>query len=90
MATVTLLVGLALLTVGAEVLIRSASILAAAARVSPLVIGLTVVAYGTSTPELVVSLQAGLQGQSDIALGNVIGSNIFNALLCGRFNGAAV
>jgi cation:H+ antiporter len=49
-------------------------------RISPLVIGLTVVAYGTSTPELVVSLQSALRGQPDIALGNVLGSNIFNVL----------
>ena len=78
--TLSLLGGLVILTLGAEVLVRSASALAAAARISPLVIGLTVVAYGTSTPELVVSLQSSLRGQSDIALGNVLGSNIFNVL----------
>ena len=80
MAILWLIAGLVLLTAGAELLIRGASRLAAAAKISPLVIGLTVVAYGTSTPELVVSLQAGLRGQPDIALGNVIGSNIFNVL----------
>ena len=72
--------GLVVLTLGAEVLVRSASSLASAVRISPLVIGLTVVAYGTSTPELVVSMQSSLKGQADIALGNVLGSNIFNVL----------
>ena len=75
-----LIVGLIVLTIGAEILVRSASALARAARVSPLVIGLTVVAYGTSTPELVVSVQSSLRGDSAIALGNVVGSNIFNVL----------
>ncbi|MCC6798398.1 MAG: calcium/sodium antiporter, partial [Candidatus Hydrogenedentes bacterium] len=77
---VTLLVGLAILTVGAEFLVRGSSRLAAAAGVSPLVIGLTIVAYGTSTPELAVSVKAAWAGQPDIALGNVVGSNIFNVL----------
>ncbi len=74
-------VGLAVLTAGAEVLVRGAVALAAAMRISPLVIGLTVVAFGTSAPELVVSLQSSFTGQGDIALGNVIGSNIFNVLV---------
>ena len=72
--------GLALLVVGAELLVRGASRLAVRLGISPLVIGLTVVAYGTSTPELAVSVQAGLAGQADIAVGNVVGSNIFNVL----------
>lgn len=76
----TLAVGLGLLVLGAELLVRGASRLAAAARLSPLVIGLTVVAYGTSTPELAVSLDAAWQGASDLSLGNVVGSNIFNVL----------
>jgi len=75
-----MLLGLAVLTAGAELLVRSASALALAARIFPLVIGLTVVAYGTSTPELVVSVQSSFRGQPDIALGNVVGSNIFNVL----------
>ena len=58
-----------------------ASTLAVAARISPLVVGLTVVAYGTSSPELAVSVQASLSGQADIAVGNVVGSNICNVLL---------
>lgn len=75
-----LLGGLILLVIGAEMLIRAGTRLAAAAGVSPLVIGLTLVAYGTSTPELAVSVKSALQGQADISLGNVVGSNIFNIL----------
>ncbi len=72
--------GLVLLVAGAELLVRGASRLAAHFGISALVIGLTVVAFGTSAPELAVSVQAGLAGQSDIAMGNVVGSNIFNVL----------
>ncbi|RRR73871.1 MAG: calcium/sodium antiporter [Candidatus Viridilinea halotolerans] len=75
-----LIAGLVLLVVGGEFLVRGASALAAVAGISPLVIGLTVVAFGTSAPELAVSIQAGLAGTSDIAIGNVVGSNIFNIL----------
>jgi cation:H+ antiporter len=81
MMTIALLVaGLGLLVLGAELLVRGASRLAASVGVSQLVIGLTVVSYGTSTPELAVSLQAGLAGNADIAVANVVGSNIFNVL----------
>jgi cation:H+ antiporter len=72
--------GLVLLIIGAELLVRGASRLAAAVGISPLVIGLTVVAFGTSSPELAVSVKAALTGQADIALGNVLGSNILNVL----------
>lgn len=72
------LVGLFLLYAGGEALVRGASSLAARMRVSPLVIGLTVVAFGTSAPELSVSLEASMRGAQDIALGNVVGSNIAN------------
>ncbi len=72
--------GLTVLTAGAEALVRGASRLAAAVGISPLVVGLTVVAFGTSAPELAVSVQSALRGQADIALGNVIGSNVFNIL----------
>ncbi len=75
-----LIAGLVLLVVGAEGLVRGASRLAGAMGISPLIIGLTVVAFGTSAPELAVSLQSTLQGQADIAVGNVVGSNIFNVL----------
>ena len=72
--------GLVLLVAGAEGLVRGASRLAAAVGISPLVIGLTVVAFGTSAPELAVSVKSALTGQGDLALGNVVGSNIFNVL----------
>ncbi|HSV86088.1 MAG TPA: calcium/sodium antiporter [Levilinea sp.] len=72
--------GLVTLIVGAEGLVRGASRLAAALGISPLVIGLTVVAFGTSSPELAVSVQAALRGSADVAIGNVVGSNIFNIL----------
>lgn len=78
---VSLGLGLGLLVAGAEALVRGASNLAAALKISPLIIGLTLVAYGTSAPELAVSIQASLAGQVDIAVGNVIGSNIFNVLM---------
>lgn len=75
-----MIVGLTILTVGADWLVRGASALAIAMSISPLVVGLTVVAYGTGAPELVISLQALLQGETDITVGNVIGSNLFNIL----------
>jgi cation:H+ antiporter len=72
--------GLALLVVGADWLVKGASRVATAAGVSSLVIGLTVVAFGTSAPEFAVSVQAAWSGQSDMAVANVVGSNIFNVL----------
>ncbi len=72
--------GLAFLILGADWLVRGASRLAAKAGISPLVVGLTVVAFGTSAPEMAVSVQSSLAGQADIAVGNVVGSNIFNIL----------
>ncbi len=72
--------GLIALVVGAELLVRGASKLAMSFGISPLVVGLTVVAFGTSAPELAVSVQSAWSGQVDIALGNVVGSNIFNVL----------
>lgn len=72
--------GLVLLVVGAEALVRGASRLALSFGISPLVVGLTVVAFGTSAPELAVSLQSAVAGSADLALGNVVGSNIFNVL----------
>ena len=82
LATIAMLVvGFLALVGGAELLVRGASKLAAALGISPIVIGLTVVAFGTSAPELAVSVRAALfEGQADIALGNVVGSNIFNVL----------
>jgi cation:H+ antiporter len=77
---ILLVVGLGLLVVGAELLVRGASRLAAGIGISPLVIGLTIVAYGTSAPEMAVSVSSSLAGNADIAVGNVVGSNIFNVL----------
>ena len=74
-------VGLAMLYLGGEALIRGASTLASRLGVSSLAIGLTVVAFGTSAPELVVSLDAALSGANDISVGNVVGSNIANIAL---------
>ncbi len=73
--------GIVLLVWGADLLVRGAAHLAAAAGISPLIIGLTIVAMGTSAPELAVSLQAALAGQASLTLGNVLGSNIANILL---------
>lgn len=80
MTGIMFVAGLVLLIVGAEWLVRGASRLAAKVGISPLVIGLTVVAFGTSSPEMAVSVQSSLAGQADIAVGNVVGSNIFNVL----------
>ncbi|WP_445665509.1 calcium/sodium antiporter [Fodinibius sp. AD559] len=74
------LCGLAFLIVGAEVLVRGASRIARGFGISPLIIGLTIVAFGTSSPELAVSVKSALSDQANIALGNVVGSNIFNVL----------
>ena len=73
--------GLVLVLLGAELLVRGASRLAGALGISPLVIGLTVVAWGTGSPELAVGIEAALEGQPDLAVGNVVGSNIANVLL---------
>jgi len=72
--------GLIILIIGADILVRGATHLAAAFGVSPLVIGLTIVAIGTASPEIAVSLKAAAVGQGDLTLGNVLGSNIFNIL----------
>jgi cation:H+ antiporter len=73
--------GLAALVIGADVLVRGAAKLALSFGISPLVVGLTIVALGTSAPEMAVSTGAVLNGQTDIAVGNVVGSNIFNVLV---------
>ena len=75
---VTVLLGLALLAGGGEALVRAATTIAEIAGVTPAVIGLTVVAIGTSLPELVVSMLASTRGEPDLAVANVVGSNIFN------------
>jgi len=73
-------IGLVLLIIGADLLVAGASRIASRLGISPLVIGLTIVAFGTSAPELAVSTTGALAGQSDLAVGNVVGSNIFNVL----------
>ena len=73
--------GLVLLLLGAELLVRGASRLALALGLTPLVVGLTVVSIGTSAPELAISVDSALRGSPDLALGNVVGSNIANVLL---------
>lgn len=78
---VLLLLGLALLVLGAEFLVKGASRLAFSFGISALVVGLTVVAYGTSAPELAVSVMSSMQGKSQMAVGNIVGSNICNVLL---------
>ncbi|MBD3671323.1 MAG: calcium/sodium antiporter [Gammaproteobacteria bacterium] len=80
MLIILFITGLLFLIVGAEILVRGASRMAAALGMSPLIIGLTVVAFGTSSPELSVSIKSALSGQAGIAVGNVVGSNIFNVL----------
>ncbi|EKV29170.1 Inner membrane protein YrbG [Caenispirillum salinarum AK4] len=81
MLYLSLIGGLVLLLVGGDVLVRGAVAVARKAGVSPLVIGLTLVGFGTSLPELVTSLQAAMMGSPAIAVGNVVGSNIANILL---------
>ena len=81
MPLIFLVVGLVLLTAGAEGLVRSGSSLALRMGVTPLVVGLTIVALGTSSPELVVSVDAAYQGSSALAIGNIVGSNISNTAL---------
>ncbi|MBQ0045203.1 MAG: calcium/sodium antiporter [Bacteroidales bacterium] len=90
---VYLLVGLALVLIGAEALVEGASSIARKWGVSEFVIGMTIVAFGTSAPEMVVSFISSLQGKADMAVGNIVGSNIFNtafilgltALICPVF-----
>jgi cation:H+ antiporter len=80
MTILMLIGGLVLLVAGADLLVRGASKFAISFGISPLVVGLTIVAFGTSAPEVAVSVGAVLQNQTDIAIGNVVGSNIFNVL----------
>ncbi|WP_296622744.1 calcium/sodium antiporter [Marivirga sp.] len=79
--TILLFVGLAVLILGGELLVRGASRIALRLKMSPLVVGVTIVAFGTSAPELLISVQAALAGSPDITMGNVIGSNICNLAL---------
>ena len=81
MVVVFLLLGIVFLLVGGDLLVKSSAALASKLNVSPFLIGITVVSFGTSAPELLVSLNAALQGRTGIAIGNVIGSNIANIAL---------
>ncbi|MEO1015675.1 MAG: calcium/sodium antiporter [Pseudomonadota bacterium] len=78
---VFLVIGLAVLLVSGDILVRGAVALATALNVPPLLVGLTIVAFGTSAPELVVAIQAVMAGSDGIAMGNIVGSNIANVLL---------
>ncbi|NMO97614.1 calcium/sodium antiporter [Paenibacillus lemnae] len=81
MTYLLLLVGFGLLIVGANYFVEGASKIATLLRVSPMLIGLTIVAFGTSSPEATVSIIAALNGSEGVALGNVVGSNVFNTTL---------
>src|SRR3990172_2216924 len=81
LSIILLLAGLAVLIAGSEALVRGASSISKKAGIPPIVIGLTIVAFGTSSPELVVNVFSAFQGTTDLALGNIIGSNITNILL---------
>ncbi len=80
-AIIFLIVGFLLLIKGADYFVDGASSIAKKLRIPSFVIGITIVAFGTSAPELAVSLSAALKGSNDIAIGNVVGSNIFNTLV---------
>ncbi|MDU7441737.1 MAG: sodium:calcium antiporter, partial [Clostridium sp.] len=78
---IILLVGFALLIKGADIFVDGASALAKKMGIPPVIVGLTIVSIGTSAPELAVSLISALNGSNNIAIGNVVGSNIFNTLM---------
>lgn len=80
LSVVAVVAGLVVLVGGAELLVRGARHLAVNLGISPLVVGLTVVAFGTSAPEMAVGVQAALDGETNLAMGNVVGSNMFNVL----------
>ena len=79
------IIGLVLLYYGAEFLVKGGASIALKMKISPLVIGLTLVAYATSAPELVVSVDAALKGVGDVSIGNIVGSNICNIAASMRF-----
>lgn len=78
---VILIIGLIVLIVGGDYLVRGSSSIALRLHLSPLVVGLTIVSFGTSAPELLISIQSALKGSPDLAMGNVVGSNICNLAL---------
>ncbi|MEL7003206.1 MAG: sodium:calcium antiporter, partial [Bacteroidota bacterium] len=78
---IILIVGLFVLILGGDFLVKGASSIALRSHISPLVVGLTIVAFGTSAPELLISIQSALDGSPDMTMGNVVGSNICNLAL---------
>ena len=94
MMYVFLILGFLLLIKGADYFVEASSSVARALRIPSIIIGLTIVAFGTSAPELSVSISASIAGNNDIAVGNVIGSNLFNLLVvlgaCGAIRPFAV
>ena len=78
MEYILLPIGLLLLIKGADIMVDGAAAVAKKLRVPPLIVGLTVVSFGTSAPEAAISISASIGGSADISLGNVIGSNLFN------------
>jgi len=80
MTYLLLLIGFALLIIGADYFVKGASAISAILRVPPILVGLTIVSFGTSSPEATVSITAALNGNDDVSLGNVVGSNLFNTL----------
>ena len=79
--TLELILGLILLYLGAEALIRSAGSISLKFGLSPLVIGLVIMGYGTAMPELFVTVEASIHGHGGLAVGNIVGSNIFNIFI---------
>lgn len=80
MEYILLIIGLFMLIKGADIFVDGASSIAGRLRVPPLIVGLTVVSFGTSAPEAAISISAALSGSGAISLGNVIGSNLFNQI----------
>ncbi|WP_418889702.1 sodium:calcium antiporter, partial [Romboutsia ilealis] len=74
------MIGIAFIIIGSDLTVDSATNIAFILKVSERIVGLTIIAFGTSLPELITSVTAGLKGKDDIAIGNIVGSNIFNIL----------
>jgi cation:H+ antiporter len=81
LSVLQLLIGLVVLTIGADILVRGSVGIAQHLRIPQLIVGLTIIAFGTSAPELVISLKAAMEGSGGIAIGNIVGSNIANILI---------
>lgn len=79
---ILIIIGFALLIIGADLLIKGASNVAKKFKISETIIGLTIVALGTSAPELIITITSAMQGATDLIIGNAVGSNLCNILLC--------